>query len=395
MKSSATPATSEQSIGFGSESQRHGLAEQVYRGLIGDKEKCEEILARVKWSMGVNKRNGKDVPWNPDATRGKLSGNLRGLVAEAVSEKLSLLDIQTVFSSKDPHLEGLSVVSPQEFAGSGGNKKGDVLAHMLEESLREKPLQMFDPTVRMPNNPIIAGFKKERLESKAPQVTPQEYGRLLRDYMARIEEETNDQIVKGYTYAPVREKGGSVTPAGELYVRTVIPDALILDQGTPVGLVEVKAYQADELAKLLTLIRTTGKEGIRYTGHAGQFGKTYPGAENDPYSLGADLDGEVAFVDILRGLAGLGTERDSHNLVVLRFPADIPDNLLIQYGVMIVSYGFRNVIIQKLPFSGEELDVIARELVKAQWPDLNSHSSKGNFSNRELEVLKQYADIEV
>ena len=106
------------------------------------------------------------------------------------------------------------------------------------------------------------------------------------------------------------------------------------------------------------------------------------------------VDGEVAFVDILRGLAGLGPERDSHNLVVLRFPGDIPDNLLIQYGEMIVSYGFRNVVIQKLPFSGEKLDIIARELVKAQWSSLISHSSKGNFSNRELGVLKEYAGIE-
>ncbi len=101
----------------------------------------------------------------------------------------------------------------------------------------------------------------------------------------------------------------------------------------------------------------------------------------------------MAFVDILRGLAGLGPERDSHNLVILRFPNDIPDNLLKQYGEMIVAYGFRNVVIQKLLFSGEELDVIARELVKTQWSGLISHSSKGNFSNRELGVLKDYAGI--
>lgn len=376
------------------ESFKHKLAEQVYRELIGDSVKCAELLARVKWSMGVQKRGGRDVPWSSDAAEGKLSGNLRGLVAEAVSEGMPLLEAQTVFNSKGVTLEKFSVVSPQEFAGSPSNKKGDVLSHLLKQSLKNKPLQAFDPTVRMKNNPIIATFKAERETAKAPEVSREEYNRQIRAYLEEARKHMEEEIVQGYAYAPVREKGGSITPAGEWYGSTVIPDALIIDQDVPVGIVEVKAYQADELAKLLALIRTTGKESIRYTGTADQFGKTYSGAEKDPYSLGADLNGEVAFVDILRGLAGLGRGKTLDNLVVLRFPNDIPDNLLSQYGEVAVSCGFSNVVIQKLPFSGEELDIIAKELVKAQWSDLSSHSTKANFSDRELRVLKTYAGIE-
>ena len=83
------------------------------------------------------------------------------------------------------------------------------------------------------------------------------------------------------------------------------------------------------------------------------------------------------------------------NLVLLRFPNDIPDNLLTQYGEMVVSYGFTNVVIQKLPFSREELEIIAKEVIKSRWSILNFQLLKGNnFANRDLNVLHEYANSE-
>ncbi len=390
---SKTNLSPEVSSNTSSEISKQSLANKVFESLVKDKIVGEEILSKVKWSLGVQKRGRGDViPWDPEAATQRISGNLRGFVAEEVSKLVAFSGAKTVFKSTDDiTLENLKIASPQEFSHSHTNKKGDVLGYLLRKSLKEKPLRVFDSSIRMKNNPVVHRFKEERARNKSPNVPSQEYGRQLREYIRTVEGDTNDQIVQGYTYGPVREKDGSTTPAGEWYKNTVIPDSLIIDGDTPVGIVEVKAYQTDELGALLSLIRAGGKQAIRYKGTAADFGKTYTGAEKEHFNLGVDLNGEIDFVDIVRGLSGNGEERDVHNLVVLRFPSDIPDNLLVQYGEMISSYGYQNIVIQKLPFSNLELDTIAKEIVKSQWGNLSFQLLEGdNYSNRELSVLEKY-----
>ena len=374
------------------EVSRQDLAEKVLESLVTDKRKCEEILSKVKWSLGVQKKkNETSNSWNSDAISERVEGNLRGFVTETVSENIPLYKAENVFSSGEIPLETLKVVSPQEFAGSFSNKKGDVMSTLLRRSLEDKPLRVFDPEVRVSGNPIISQFKEKRSREKSPQVSSQEYGDQLRRYLKQVEKETIEQIIQGYTYSSVKEKDGSTTPAGEWYDTTVIPDGIIVNEGVPVGVVEVKAYQTEELGKLLSLIRASGKNAISYKGTATDFGKNYQGADTEPFSLGVDLNSEVAFVDILRGLADKGKERDTYNLIVLRFPNDIPNNILSQYGEMIVSYGYRNVVIQKLPFSNSELDDMAKEVVRSQWGSLSFQLLRGgNFSDRELNILEQY-----
>jgi len=378
-----------------SEISKKDLADRVYKDLTANKETCEGILSRVKWSLDFQKRIGNDIPWSPEAIKERISGNLIGFIAETVSEKIPLLDAQTVFNPGKIPLESLKVVSPQEFAGSDSNKKGDVLAHMLRKSFEEKPLKMFDPNIRLKNNPVIGMFKEERRKSGAPQVPSQEYGRQLREYMVRMKEEMEEETIKSYAYGEVKEKDGSVTPAGEFFGQTAISDGIVIKEGEPVGIFEVKAYKAEELDKAMLLIRKSGKEATYFKGTAADFGKKYPGADKEQYNIGADIDKEVAFVDILRGLTGKGTDMGADNLVLLRFPNDIPDNLLTQYGEMVVSYGFTNVVIQKLPFSREELEIIAKEVIKSRWSILNFQLLKGNnFANRDLNVLHEYANSE-
>lgn len=379
-----------------SEISKQDLADQVHKGLIADKVACEEMLARVKWSLDLQNRSGNKITWGPEAIKGRISGNLIGFIAEAVSEKIPLSNAQTVFNPQTIPLEALKVVSPQEFADSTSNAKGDILAYMLRRSFEEKPFKFLDPKVRVKNNPLIDMFKKERRESGASQVSSQEYGIELGKYLVRMKDAMEEEVIEGYAHEKAREKDGSVTPAGEFIKATVIPDGIVTDkEGYPVGVFEVKAYDAEELGDAMFLIRKRGREATYFKGTAANFGKMYPGADKEQYSIGVDIDKEVAFVDILRGLTGKGTDMGAGNLVLLRFPNDIPDNLLIQYGEMIVSYGFTNVVIQKLPFSREELDIIAREVIKSKWGTLSFQSLRGsNFSERDLEVLRKYAGIE-
>ncbi len=380
------------------EISKKDLADRIYKDLTSDKGACEEILSRVKWSLDFQKRIGNEIPWSPEAIKERISGNLIGFIAETVSEKIPLSDAQTVFNPRKIPLESLKVVSPQKFTGLPSNKKSDILADGIRRSLNEKPLRIFDPNVRLKNNPAIEMFKEGRRKSGAPQVSPQEYGRQLREYMALMEEEMEKELIKGYAYGEVREKDGSVTPAGEFFGGTVIPDGIVTKEGEeeePVGIFEVKAYTAEELDRAMALIRKSGKEATYFKGTAADFSKKYPGADKEQYGIGVDIDKEVAFVDILRGLTGEGTGTGVENLVLLRFPNDIPDNLLIQYGEMIVSYGFTNVVIQKLPFSREELNIIAKEVIKSRWSILSLQLLKGkNFSSRDLDVLHKYANSE-
>jgi len=382
------PNESQQVVtGITPEISKKNLAQEVY----SDRKLGKEIVEKAKWSLDIQKQNGNKIPWSPEATEEKLSGYLRGLVAEAVSNKISLTSAQNVFTYGDTTLAALKVVSPQEYAGSITNRKGDVLSHILAESFEKKPLRVFDPNIHLNDNLIISQFKLDRLISGAPRVSPQDYAIELRRYMENKKDKMQEEIIKGYAYAP--KKGDTI--AGEWYDSTVIPDGIILDkEGVPAGVLEVKAYSpADELAFLLKKIEEGGKSSTYFEGKASDFGKTYPGANIDNYKMGVELDKETEFVDIIRGVSGKGADRDASNLVLLRFPSDIPDNLLMQYGEKIVSCGYRNVVIQKLPFSGEELNVIAKEIVKHQWGNLDLQLYKLNFSNREIEVFKNWAGV--
>jgi len=379
---SITTAASEGNISTPEEFSKQELVQQLYKDLIHDKNTGAEILGKVKWSLDkVKERSGNG--WNSEAVADNIAGNLRAIVAEKVAERTPLSKAQIVFKSGDINLEGLTVESPQKVSGANTNLKGDVLGYLLRKSLKEKPMEVFDPNTRVKNNPVIEHFKEQRVKNKAPNVSREEYGRLLRDYMDKTRENTIEQIIQGYTY----------TPDGEWYKTTVIPDGIIMKGDVAEGPFEVKAYKADELAKLLSIIRSSGKQAIFFKGTAADIGKTYPGADKIPYMLGVDLNSETDFVDIVRSLSEKGEDRDASNLVVLQFPNDIPDNLLIQYGEMVVSYGYKNVVIQKLPLSVQELDVIAKELVNSQWGNLKFQLLKQrNYSDRELKILQNYAE---
>jgi hypothetical protein len=308
------------------ETTKEELTQEVYEKIIS--ENGMKFLSDAKRS--ADKNGEKDDSWDAETFRERFSGIMRGMTAEVVSEKTPLADAETVYSSKDANLGAYKTITPQEYSGAPTNRKGDILSYLVDKSLREKPL---------PNSPFVEMFKKERLLANTPKVSQEEYYKQLRKYLKEEKDAVNEEIMKGYTWGPV--KGQSVKgkddkpgyPAGEFYGSTVIPDKLIVNgNGELIGFVEDKAYIADELAKLFTLVEEGKKQTLFYKGTAAECGKTYQHAKEESYTLGADLNKESTFVDILSGFVEHTSEKAVDNIVVLRFPADMPDNLLNRYG---------------------------------------------------------------
>ncbi|OGC45595.1 hypothetical protein A2V49_03830 [candidate division WWE3 bacterium RBG_19FT_COMBO_34_6] len=348
----------------------------------------------MKWSISFQKNRDESIPWNEKRSLEHLSGNLRGIVAEEISLELSPNAIETVFSSKDFSLKKLAIKLPQNFTDALTNRKGDVLGAALAHSLKEKPLEIFNKDKIDPR--IKTQFDMELLKTGSPRLPAPEYYKKLNDYIEDLERGVAEDFMKN-TWGKVKEKDSTITPAGEFYDQTTIPDAIIGNENNEmIGFIEVKAYTSDELAALLKLIRQRiedhGSNSPHYEGTASNFGKNYPGAEKEKFTMGVDLDKEIKFLDTLRGLVNGEPDKDSDNLIILRFPNDIPDNLLMQYGELIVSYGYPNLVIQKLPYMVEELNVISKTLLGTQMQKLNYQlMKKMNFSDRELSVLEKYS----
>jgi len=245
-------------------------------------------------------------------------------------------------------------------------------------------------------------FKESR--KGKPYLSKEDYNRELRAFIKNIDDNsdvTNPKMEKSLRedYESVRKglPDGYTTLTSEMYDDTALPDGFIVKEGSSekpkelVGIMEVKSYTPDELYGLMNKVKETGKLGIRFEGVASDFGKTYPGADKDKFNLGVDLNKEIEFADFVRGVFDGKPNRYEGNVVVLRFPSDIPDNLLCQYGQMIVDYGYPNVLIQKLPLSNEEINTISKEIVNANYSDICFQLlKKFNFSNKEIAVLDQY-----
>ncbi|MBW6441388.1 hypothetical protein K0B04_00565 [Patescibacteria group bacterium] len=368
------------------------LAEKVYRELIDNKDKGGELLSKIKWSLSLQKN--PDVPDSDERRLSKLEGNLRGAVAEEVSNLLGIDNCETVFISGNVSLGKCSILSPHEFVGSEKNTKASVIYTALIKALDLKPIEIFGKD--MSDSEIVSEFKESR---KGKGYLPKEkYGELLRSYLDQkrkeikggvgVDRKIEEELREDYRSVPRGAPDEYSTLTSEAFNKTVIPDGFLVREGSPVGLLEVKAYEPDELATLMQKIKETGKLGTQYRGFASDFGKNYLGADKDKFVMGADFNKETEFVDFIRGVLNGEPNKNEENILVLRFPNDIPDNLLNQFGQMIVDYGYPNVLIQKLPLSNQELTVISKEIVNASYSYILLQLGKDRkFSNKEIDVL--------
>jgi hypothetical protein len=329
-----------------------------------------------------------------------LEGNLRGLVAEKVSELVGINEAKNVFVSGDFSIEDCSIISPQELVGSPKDTKASVISTSLIKGLQDKPIEIFGEPLSISEK--IAQFKESR---KGKSYVPKEvYNKLLKSFLEDLDEKsggTNQEIEtdlrKDFELVPRGSPPEYSTLTSETYYSTVIPDALIVKADSSktgwdvVGVGEVKAYLADEVYTLMNKIRESGKLGTQYEGVASDFGKTYEGADKDRFTMGVDLNKETEFADFVRGVFLGKPNNYEENIILLRFPNDIPDNLLKQFGQMVVDYGYPKVVIQKIPVSIQEINVISKEIINAAYPDICFQLlNRYNFSDKEISVLDRF-----
>ncbi len=366
----------------------------------------EEILSTIKWSL-VQQDKLPNVPKSDERVISFIEGNLKGMVAEKLSVLLGFDNVETVFKSDGfPgmgfSLEALETLSPGDYVGSS-NRKADIISTALKNSLEDKPLGY---RKGKDDSEIVSDFKESRRGK--PYLPKEQYGELLRFYIKTTRKKLsdalskiNEDLLEDYKSPPRNAPLGYDTFVGEMFRNTVIPDAFIIKKGEKtdlVGLVEVKAYTPDELATLIDKIKKnegSQESGTRFkvTGTAYEFGKIFPGAEKVKFNMGFDINKEVGFVDFIRGVSKGESNRYEQNIVVLRFPKDIPNNLLSQFGQLIVDYGYPNVVIQKLPFSNQDLIDISRRIVNDTFSDVWLQRLKMNFSDKEIALLDTYRKI--
>ena len=306
---------------------------------------------KLKWMIGFNKTEGE--AWTPEKAEGRIKGYLRALIAERVSSLIEIGQAETVYQS--PNMSGdllsdLSIASLNQITGQ--YTKEGALKFAVSRSLEKSP-------VKYPN--LLSGLE-ERWAT-----------------LADLVQRTNKEIVEGYASKDL----GDRPSGGIFYEEGVVPDAFAIDLDSNIlGLVEVKAYLPREVEIMVTNIRNSERRVPR----------THVSTEIGEMDLGVDLDREVKFVDIIRTNGfSQSVALNEKAVIILRFPKDSSDEYLKEYGKIIVDYGFVNVLIQKLPFSSEEITQLSRRCVKSRMPELEWGGNRMNFSERELQVLRKFA----
>lgn len=296
-----------------------------------------DLPSLAKYMLIGNNRKGN--PLAPEQERQLLEGILRGATAERVSGAIPLLKAETVYSSiSEEKARDLNTIDP----GS-----------------------IFNPPSK---ERFLRGSLRRGLE-KSP---------LRRGYEAETREDLEEDIILGYA----GNKGGL------FYTESVMPDAFLSDLR---GFVEVKAYMPYELKAWIDHLIRTGELSFSASdeelkAHGGVF---HPHASGDLH-LGADLLAEIEFIDNLRAGHKEDGELGLDSIVILRFPSDSPDESLKELGLYLHEKAhLQNVIIQKLPFSSEELTTLAIEIFASQKDAIYKGEGKKPFSKRELkEVVK-------
>jgi hypothetical protein len=151
----------------------------------------------------------------------------------------------------------------------------------------------------------------------------------------------------------------------ELSRSLTVPDAVVLENGKPVGSIETKCWQTEEVAALVQLLEEQ-KEGETLGGIVGgkqiDFARLFEGKspqEREALNLILKLREEVSFVEESVG-------KIEHPLVVLRFPANIPPDEIEDLQEQLVRLGYKNVLIQQILLDADEIELIAKEFMTSQ-----------------------------
>jgi len=278
------------------------------------------LLEKLIWHMNNNMGVSNDGLQDTEKYKFQISGILRGELAEKLSETFPLSECETIFVS-GKGVGDLKQISFYERVGS--SSKDALLQKAVEKSLKEKPLN------------IDAYYRDDESVENYEKVVIQE-------------------IISGH--GSRRDENGQ----GIFYGTTILPDFFLYDVNDPdkiKGFGEVKAYTPEEMTRLIEEL-----EGMKQDSKLiNPFCEVKVG--NKSLKLGANIAGEIEFIDTIRAVAFGEGRLETQMPFVLRFPKDIEPKDLIAYGKTLQGLHFTNFIIQVLPLTSDELNQRSKKLV--------------------------------
>ena len=176
-----------------------------------------------------------------------------------------------------------------------------------------------------------------------------------------------------------------VARSGINYETSTIPDALVDME----GFVEVKALKPDEIVELERVL----EGGVSFGGVLD--GVVYNPETKGVMFVGANLEGNTYFVDTIRSHLEGYQPLHEDQLVILRFPADAPDEVLIRLAERVVQAGYKRLVVQKLVHTSKELNDMARQYIRDNLDKIRTGDYKGmKLSEDELRIFEELAEEE-
>lgn len=328
-----------------------------------DDRNLRNLPSIMKWTLNINK--GKEH-WSKEKTESMISGLARGMIAERVNLLVPLDQAETILP--DPRIQ--KMISESSIISTSDESIPALGVNMRTREIVEGRLKGKKPG-------ILQAAVRDTI--KVPDVVPEK----LRDQYI-------SDVIEGYG-------GSSPSPeadAGIHYEETTIPDAFIKYHYQIIGAVESKAYSAGEFKLYVDEAKKQRKLHVevsteRYNEFLGAEEEHWGGGIN----LGFDVEGEQRMVDILRDSLYGADAMDDYVPILLRVPADVDNQDIEEYYGLCRELGLENMIVQKLPFSSEELDELGVKAIKAVKEEFTKRDHM-SLSNRELKVLGEYADID-
>lgn len=383
----------------------------------------DELPGLAKWMFKLNKQQSER--FDPKVERELLMGLFRGYMGERISGALKGLDqAESVFSTIPlEDLTGLELIDPADV--EGGPNKGYILAAAvraglsdfspnLPEEISKEEAARFDAELKiyLQKHPELVDAEAQRIleDGKEDIHTMSEarrvaFTRLMEEegFETRKEaiEAMKEDIALGlgaYGYKASKKWGLEESDPGILHFDSEMPDGFAPGGEGPVEVKSLKPYELKAWIEALlarkvpsaNLTEFISDDALRRAG-----GKFVPHSDGKlPFRL--NIDAEVQFTDDVRaghskeGVEPLG--RDA--FVILRFPKDANENDLKALGKMLhEDLHFSRVLIQRMPFTSDEIDELALEAVASQRdlfakPPEGTKGRKGmTFKDRELQLI--------
>ena len=181
------------------------------------------------------------------------------------------------------------------------------------------------------------------------------------------------------------------------YYDVVAPDSFLEgEEGDIIGVVEVKCYKTAELRSWIDglkqavvadrSLKNDGIEGLQV------FASTSPRSPrpNGMMLLGFNPDAQTKYVNMARELLNDDPDKRIEDIsvedlkIILRFHADLPDELLVELGGVFQELGYKNFIIQKATVTEGDIEHASSEVIKRDLQSIQAQLGKNDLEGKKI-----------